>query len=227
MLKRADLTKQLELVIQQEIKNYNDSLSSVYQEINSLKEKTDAVEKHSLESDADLLSKQKNLQIDIENIKAVISENTKNIQRHFRDQSLINETLTKDLLAISEAAKNRLKEQDQFKSTINSVSKHLENVQESALNAVKETKNDLVFFQNKINQQLLKTYLDIVERPSEVPLIRKQLEAKITSYAIDAQGILKEIRVHNKATFILEKKIENIYLLLQRLEKRLEDLEAI
>jgi len=37
---------------------------------------------------------------------------------------------------------------------------------------------------------------------------------------IDKDGVLKEIRTYDKALFIIEKKIENIYTLMERLNKR-------
>jgi len=37
---------------------------------------------------------------------------------------------------------------------------------------------------------------------------------------IDREGVLKEVRVWEKTIFIIEKKIENIYTLIERINKR-------
>jgi len=47
-----------------------------------------------------------------------------------------------------------------------------------------------------------------------------RIEARSNSNKIDREGILKEIRIREKELFIIEKKIENIYTLIERINKR-------
>ena len=52
-----------------------------------------------------------------------------------------------------------------------------------------------------------------------------ELMAKIDSNfslsRIDRDGVLKEIRIYDKTIFIMEKKIENIYTLIERIDRNL------
>jgi transposase-like protein len=47
-----------------------------------------------------------------------------------------------------------------------------------------------------------------------------QIETNFNVTKIDRQGVLKEIRIYEKNIFILEKKIENIYTLIKRINQR-------
>ncbi len=46
------------------------------------------------------------------------------------------------------------------------------------------------------------------------------LSDKFQEYRVDAIGVLKELQVYKKTVFIMQKKIENIYTLIERLNKR-------
>ena len=61
---------------------------------------------------------------------------------------------------------------------------------------------------------------DILSQPSDIHLYKHAIEEKIYSHAVDVEGLLKEIRISNKERYILEKKIEHLYILIDRLEKK-------
>src|SRR5687768_11114274 len=63
MLKRADLLKKLELGVQQEIKNYNDSLSTILLRLNHMNDAITQVEEGALENDAAIVSAHKSFEI--------------------------------------------------------------------------------------------------------------------------------------------------------------------
>ena len=46
------------------------------------------------------------------------------------------------------------------------------------------------------------------------------LSEKFEEYRVDAVGILRELQVYKKTVFIMQKKIENLYTLIERLNKR-------
>lgn len=47
-----------------------------------------------------------------------------------------------------------------------------------------------------------------------------KIESKFSLSLMDKEGILKEVRVYKKSMFIIDKKIENIYTLIERINKR-------
>lgn len=63
-----------------------------------------------------------------------------------------------------------------------------------------------------------KKYLN--EKPSEIEPIKKELEKKIEIASVDRDGVMKEIAVVKKSLLITEKQIENIYTLLERVNKK-------
>jgi hypothetical protein len=48
----------------------------------------------------------------------------------------------------------------------------------------------------------------------------KELEKKIQTFKVDSDGVLQELRIYKKEMFIIDKKIENIYTLIERLQNR-------
>lgn len=65
---------------------------------------------------------------------------------------------------------------------------------------------------------------DIANLRSDMDKKFKELDNKIESRfslsLMDKEGILKEVRVYKKSMFIIDKKIENIYTLIERINKR-------
>ena len=48
----------------------------------------------------------------------------------------------------------------------------------------------------------------------------EQIEENFHVTKLDKEGVLKEVRIYEKTIFIIEKKIENIYTLIERINKR-------
>ncbi len=67
-------------------------------------------------------------------------------------------------------------------------------------------KNDLTSFESEVN-----------ERFSELD---KKVETGVSLSSMDKEGIFKGIRAYDKTLFIMEKKIENIYTLIERINKK-------
>lgn len=58
------------------------------------------------------------------------------------------------------------------------------------------------------------------ELEGHLALLEKKSESNFHISRIDRDGVLKEIRTYEKTVFIIEKKIENLYTLVERLTKR-------
>ena len=54
----------------------------------------------------------------------------------------------------------------------------------------------------------------------KIGALNERMENKFCLMRLDKEGVLKEIRIYEKSMFIIEKKIENIYTLIDRLTKR-------
>jgi hypothetical protein len=58
------------------------------------------------------------------------------------------------------------------------------------------------------------------ELEQELAQLTKKTESNFNVSKLDRDGVLKEIRIYEKTIFIIEKKIENIYTLIERIKKR-------
>ncbi len=59
-----------------------------------------------------------------------------------------------------------------------------------------------------------------MDAPTEASLVRNELEQKIYAHKVDVSGIMKELTVFKKENVVIEKKLENIYTLIERLQKQ-------
>jgi len=87
----------------------------------------------------------------------------------------------------------------------------------SHLNSFQEFQRELKTLINSLKDDLIKLRSDTALALSELD---KKIESKFSISRMDKDGISKEIRVYEKTIFIMEKKIENIYTLIERINKR-------
>jgi hypothetical protein len=85
------------------------------------------------------------------------------------------------------------------------------------INGFQECQSHLTGLFNSLREDLTKSKEDTAKKFSEV---LGQIEKNFHSLKIDRDGVLKEVRVWEKTIFIIEKKIENIYTLIERINKR-------
>lgn len=219
MLQKKDLSKQFELVVKQEIKNYQDSLNFILQSIRDLKDDVAHVKNESLESFAVIHSLQSNL--------AILFQDMKDEQKRLRKK--IDDTLAdfKDLSKCCEKEKS-------YQNSVLGHHSHLHNlheINESNIDSrleglskeIEDTKKHLTQLcersYNKFSQELLKTKDEILCTPSPVEKLYQMTHEKISSQKVDVDGIMKEIRANRYDMMVFEKKFEHIYTLIERLKK--------
>jgi uncharacterized coiled-coil protein SlyX len=88
-------------------------------------------------------------------------------------------------------------------------------------------KNHLSSFQDL--QKVLKDFCKVLHEEftefksdvdQEILSISDRVESKVSQSKIDCEAILKQIRVYEKSMFIIEKKIEHIYIQIKRINER-------
>lgn len=87
----------------------------------------------------------------------------------------------------------------------------------SHINSFQEFQKELKTLIKSIENDLLKLRLDTSLMNGELD---KKIDSNFSISRIDKDGVLKEIRGYDKAIFYIEKKIENIYTLIERINKR-------
>lgn len=87
----------------------------------------------------------------------------------------------------------------------------------SHINSFQEFQRELKTLIKYLENDLLKLRLDTSLMNGELD---KKIDSNFSISRIDKDGVLKEIRGYDKAIFYIEKKIENIYTLIERINKR-------
>ncbi len=222
MLKKSDLSKQFELVVQQEIKNYNDSLGQVFQAINGLKEQLKSLEEQSLENYALVSSQQKQLEIEFQLLKKDLSSSFSSLGSHVNDQKVINERNNYKIIEISDAVERKIKIDSNVQNQLNKLNNDIFNNKSELSDALSRMHSLLDDLLLRFRKEILKAKREILEAPSEASLVRTQLEEKLAAHTVDVDGIMRELQHFKKSTYIVEKQIENIYTLIERLKGRKE-----
>lgn len=73
---------------------------------------------------------------------------------------------------------------------------------------------------DSLKEELLKLRAEMDKKFFE---LNDKIDEKSSISQMDKEGILKEVRVYDKTIFIMEKKIENLYTLIDRINKRGEE----
>lgn len=222
MLKRKDLAKEFELVVQQEIKNHNDSILATNISINELNSSIQSILSKLAEITARSDSRFSQFERDF---SALRHSCLKSLDKQEMAIEVINNktaTFTSYFERSLEALESEVVEKTTFVEEIDKIQQELNSFQ-TQLNDQK----DIVFAGfHRLKVESEKTFEafkeDLLNRPNELWDVKKELEQKIESFAVDGRGVLKELETYKKEVFIIEKKIENIYTLISRLTKKVE-----
>jgi hypothetical protein len=184
-----------------EMQSLRDMLSLSMQKFDALFDKADReIKELSLSANAQIQTlKQK-----VESSETRISEQKQTIQA-LHEQLLVFHS---DYLSKIELKQYQTEVAEQIKHVTMS---HINSFQECE-RAVK----DQFYF---LRDELLKLRSEMEEK---IVRLSEKGESNFTTARIDKEGALKEIRLCEKTIFIIEKKIENIYLLIERLNHREE-----
>lgn len=91
-------------------------------------------------------------------------------------------------------------------------------------NQTKDNLNSLQIVQQQIKNEVNNIKEELEKFKDESNRIFKELNKKVDEHYVllkmDKEGVLKEVRVFDKTIFIIEKKLENIYTLIDRINKR-------
>ena len=219
MLDRNKLSKQFDLVVQQEIKNHNDQMLHTNISINEIKSRLDELKN--------------NHQLKQQNINEKISE-FEFLLREFDIRFSALENTQRETKKLFEKSKveneNKHEEEYKYLEKIEKnqifVTEYMFNLKESVKDLLTEfsgleKKLDLKLdsWSSKLKKDFIRFRDDINSRPSELLMFREEFDDKIKVNKIDVEGILREILIFKKSTFAVEKQIENIYTLISRLQE--------
>ncbi len=129
------------------------------------------------------------------------------------DQRKMIEGLNQQILAMyliyamkSDVEKLKKEVDGQIKNSIMSNINSFQDCQQEVKNLFHSLKNDLVKLALEIEQKLAR--------------LGERGESNFSIARIDKEGVMKELNHYKKDVFVIEKKIENIYMLVERINKR-------
>lgn len=218
MINKLNLSDKFELIVKQEIKNYQDSLEYILKSVRYLKESIDDIKIKSQESYEKLHNQYKALDIEIKDIKKSHKELNQSFVSQLNDQRKINEINSCDIKDFSDYIERKLERDNDFEEKLAVLREYIIETRSlveknfTTLNVVAEN------LREKINKDLLRTKKEILDAPTEATLVKKHLEDKINSHKVDVYGILRELNIYRKENHITQKKIEHLYILIDRLK---------
>lgn len=219
MINRNDLAKQFELVVQQEIKNFNDSLTNVYALINELKEQIADVKQLYMNGHAALSSRSKLMEVSHKQLVDCIDTLRQKHESFSNDQRVINKAHADEFFDMSQLVTRKIDIDNRFSEKLTTLHGELLKTKQTVDQSIASISENVNQLYRLIKKDMVALKVEILSTPTEARVFKKQLEDKIDSHILDVQGVLKEILISKKETHILEKKIENLYTLFERLKK--------
>ena len=221
MLKRNDLAKQFELVVQQEIKNHNDqmlatnlAITELHKKIEEAKIYQDRINAHYGNSISSINQFRQFIQLEINNLKQYVLN-------RIDDQRVINERNSKEDLDKVEAIDRLFKMIEKLTDKLSSLSEYVQ-VNSDSISSISESMHSSLESLERKNAASLKNFKnEIASLPSEAQEVKKELQKQMSIDRVDFTGLLKELRGYKKENFIIDKKFEHIYTLIERLDKRI------
>jgi len=221
MLKKKDLVKQFELVVQQEIIEHNKAISASNLAVNKLNDKIEEYKKnsefqiHALKTHNDSFKRE---------VESFINDYKKVSQEFVKlknDQFILNERNHKEIEGIEDGVeivhKNFKDLVKQFESLKALTYAYMDKIEE-----LKKIHEDGVYnVRYKVSKDINNLRKDIVSLPSEnvIVKLKDELMEILSMNKIDNEGLLREIKVLKKTVFINEKKIEHLNTLIERMNK--------
>lgn len=223
VLRRSDLVNQFESIVLQEIKKYNDSVLESTMQINRLKSDLNKMlfelEEHKklMYNEFEALKNSNSALIYHNRDKAeeAIGNNRKLVQQLRNEVNSVAGQAK--IVSENSADKSQLKE---FESYIN---QKMEKFTESITANLEQTKSNYYHQYKLLEERMEKFMEDLKNRPNEFDPFSKKIEKMLDLLKVDSNGITSKLNAYKQDLFIVERKIENIYRTLTKIETKLSD----
>ena len=213
---KDEVVRRFEDVVREEIRLYNisikktdESISKIVDKIDYLERKIDLnfLENKNICDDAkrSFVKERENLEKGLKKDREIISSSSKNLNEKIKEF----ECVLSDFCSKSDLDKIE-----------RSIFKHCNETYYDMLQSVDAFKQYL----HENNSSLQKKLIDMVEK---LEGSNKELERKLELYRsssssqkVESDSVLRELQVYKRSMFIIDKKIENLYTLIERLSAR-------
>lgn len=219
MLNRQKIVDQFEQLVQQEIKNHNDQVLATNMTMAKFQQKL--IELRGLAENMSAIadSKVQRFRTELDLLRTsvlelkdkTISHSNTNLSERSRIEKKQNELLD-SVVSLNTSVKN-------IETHIARIDDFNIQTRQCIVNLLGMV-NEETYQTRKINEyQNKKVKEEILSIPSGIPELKNELEQKIATSYVDFQGAMRELEIVKRTSFIQEKQIENLYTLIERLEK--------
>jgi len=147
----------------------------------------------------------------------------KQLHSFINDSQEFKEKVTKDLGLLWDSSLINSRKNEHNENRMKCIRSEFEKKEEEFISHSFMVRNACDDMQNKLKKELCNFKDEILSRPSEALQLQSHFEEKINTHRIDVAGIMKELLAMKKENMITEKKLEHVYTLIDRLQKKAEE----
>ena len=220
MIKRNDLVKQFELVVKQEIINHNDQILASNLAVNEIRKSLDEVIANQGLVNSEFGSIISKIQVNGVELSGGTLKLCKKLSSFMQDMAEFREQVKGELLIAVENAVSNASKYERLLNNTESWHASLEDLSDSVTGLSFNFSREIEEAKQILKKEIKKSKDEILSMPSEAQAVKKELEEKMAVDRVDFAGVMRELQIMKKDNFIKDKKIENLYTLIERLEKK-------
>lgn len=221
MLKRQDLAKQFEKIVLQEITNHNDAVLATNVKVNEFRKDLVTQQKKIDSNHALTLSHVTRLDGQLEKMSTSLTTLLREALNTVNDLSLELRThiqKSNDWMGMVEGA---FLKKDIFKEYQDQEILEKFNLNQLIASLQKEFVRQEETLRWYVTTEVIKAIEEHEKKPSPLEETVATFDNKLKAHVVNVSGVQRQIDINHKQCFILEKKIENLYTLLDRLKKKI------
>lgn len=218
MLNRLDFAKKFELVVQQEIKNYQDSLNGILQSIRDVNDSIKDIRKDSEKSHSSIHSAQSDYESRLIELEKKFDDKFAMVHRSISNLCLNSQTIEAIIDELREKHANLSIKFETLNYRLENTNNQIEKISSEIGTMSTVIEFQLNTTKAKVESELARTKAEMMTKPSDVELLQRELTQRIDVHAIDVAGLLRELRALRRDHQIAEKKFEAIFMDLEKLK---------
>ena len=226
MLNRNDLAKQFELVVKQEVKNHNDSILATNMALEEIRRDMRAME-HRHEREMMQIKEQVfSAKLRLDSLVEKCTSLDAKVASYTNDSTILaerNHKLYSDLSNELHQVVSQLRKHDQYYTWQQSTNRAMDKL---IADSDKSLRAELGSEARRIRNECASMIRCLEDKPSEASKMRCQIDADLHANKIDVKGVHETIDKFRKEFDYERKKIENIYMLIERIQKKFSNTDV-
>lgn len=218
--RKEEFSKRFEETTKQEIKNYNDSLLANNMAMQELREGLkDCIDKYSQQV-ACLSSATKKLEAENIDLKSSIQKLMKKIESLENDSSQLEKRLNGESKKASNSIQELYSKVDDSRLIVQRLESHVSVQNIDLKNSINNAYDEVGNCYRKCQDLIRNMKEEILSMPSEAAKVKTELTARAEESKIDNSGILRELQIVKKRSFVIEKMNEYFQIQIDRLKAK-------